>query len=184
MPVKSYMVLTMMDKCQIGLMICPLMHELIICRFNITQIDILCAVKEGVVVSSMNDKGVTIGQCDNIGKNIMPPRIISNKFACRKMPELQISWMISIIPAACDNIVVIRCHDYCPVTGRTHESCLGKILLYDIKTSRIYKVRLVYSPVLELPSTAYSNFPVIDAIFNSPIALVIWISRGQAFVQL
>src|SRR5215216_2951149 len=124
MPVKPYIVLTMMDKCQIGLMICPLMHELIICRFNITQIDILCAVKEGVVVSSMNDKGVIIGQCYNIGKNIMLPRIISNKFACRKMPELQISWMIAILPAARDNIFVICYHSYGSATWRTHGSHL------------------------------------------------------------
>jgi hypothetical protein len=30
----------------------------------------------------------------------------------------------------------------------------------------------------------YSNLPVIMAIFNSPMALVILISRGQASVQL
>ncbi|GIK08164.1 MAG: hypothetical protein BroJett001_02300 [Chloroflexota bacterium] len=30
----------------------------------------------------------------------------------------------------------------------------------------------------------HSIFPVIVAIFNSPMAFVIWISRGQAMVQL
>jgi hypothetical protein len=32
--------------------------------------------------------------------------------------------------------------------------------------------------------SGYSTFPVSVAIFNSPMALVIWISRGQAMVQL
>jgi len=31
---------------------------------------------------------------------------------------------------------------------------------------------------------SYSTFPVMIDIFNSPIALVIWMSRGQAIVQL
>jgi hypothetical protein len=36
----------------------------------------------------------------------------------------------------------------------------------------------------EQQAPTYSNFPVIIANFNSPMALVIWISRGHAMVQL
>ena len=53
------------------------------------------------------------------------------------------------------------------------------------KTSRTSPARLVSYLLYNLYSLiSQSNFPVSDVILSSPIALVIWISRGQAIVQL
>jgi hypothetical protein len=50
------------------------------------------------------------------------------------------------------------------------------------------KAALIARPVSSLsterPELPYSTFPVIDATFSSLMALVIWMSRGQAMVQL
>ena len=61
----------------------------------------------------------------------------------------------------------------------THKFGMESTHKFSMESTHKFGISSVYCN-----GAAQSNLPVTMANFNSPMALVIWISRGQAIVQL